>query len=229
MKQLVIVMAAMVAGSPALADADRLCQTARSAVEQLAAERGWQADVRCRGTAGKPVVAGAVLQAAELPQGTTLRSGPTTWGVRVQVPGAPAYVQRVPLNVVWNAPAWVSRRDLAPGLPLREDDVELQSRRWPDGVAVTAARDDAPLSGRLRQGIRAGELVTAAQLLPADARVRGDQVTVVLAEGAMEIRMPAQLLAPARVGERARVQVAGRPAALEGLLADAQTVKVGSP
>lgn len=223
MKRLAIALMTMLVGSAAPAQADRLCQTARSAVAQFAAERGWQAEVRCRGTAGPAVAAGAVLQAIDPPPGGMLRSGPATWAVRVQRPGAAAYVQRVPLSIAWTAPAWVSRRDLAPGAPLREDDVDLQARRWPDGVPV----DDAPLAGRLRRAVRAGDIVTGAHLLPPDALVRGDQVTAVLAEGAMEIRMPAQLLAPARVGERARVQVAGRPAALEGLLADAQTVKVG--
>lgn len=228
MKQLACALAALALVGEASADADRLCQAARAAVEQLASARGWQADVRCRGAAGKPVATGAVLQAVEPPRDLVLRSGPATWAVRVQVPGGAAYVQRVPLAVAWTAPAWVSRRDLAPGALLRDDDVELQPRRWPDGMAVTAARDEAPLSGRLRQAVRAGELVTATLLLPADARVRGDHVTAVLAEGAMEIRMPAQLLASARVGERARVQVQGRPTALEGRLADAQTVKVDS-
>jgi flagella basal body P-ring formation protein FlgA len=225
MKQLASVLVMLAFLSDASADADRLCQAARSAVEQLAAARGWHAEVRCRGVIGRPFVVGSVVQAAEPPQGATLRSGPTTWVVHIQPPGTAAYVQRVPLAIAWTGPAWVSRRDLAPGEPLRDDDVELQSRRWPDGLAVS----DAPPAGRLRHAVRAGDIVTAAQLLPADARVRGDRVAAVLAEGAMEIRMPAQLLTAARVGERTRVQVNGRPVALDGLLADAQTVKVDSP
>lgn len=211
----------------ACADADRLCQAAHAAAERFAADRGWQADVRCR--APGTVVEGAVLQAVDPLPGATLRSGPITWGVRVQLPNASAYVQRVPLTIAWTAPAWVSQRNLLPGSQLQPDDVELQSRRWPDGVAIAAAREDARPSGRLRQAVPAGELVTSAQLLPAGALVRGDHVTAVLAEGAMEVRMPAQLLSPARVGERVRAQVAGRPVALEGLLADAQTLKVNGP
>jgi flagella basal body P-ring formation protein FlgA len=148
--------------------------------------------------------------------------------MRVQAPNAAAYVQHVPLTIAWSAPAWVSLRDLPPGQPLQADDLELQTRRWPAGLAVSPARDDARPTGRLRQAVRRGEFVTTAQLLPANALVRGDRITAVLAEGAMEIRMPAQMLSAARVGERARVQVQGRPVALEGLLADAQTVKVDS-
>lgn len=227
MKPLWFVLAACVATDGAAADVDRLCQAALSAAEHFAAERGWQAEVRCRGVGA--VADGATLQAIDPPPGAPLRSGPSTWNLRVQAPGAAAYLQRVPLTIAWSAPAWVSQRDLPPGTPLRDDDVELLRRRWPDGVVVVAAREDARPSGRLRQAVRSGELVTAAQLLPADTLVRGDSVTAVLADGAMEIRMPARLLAPARVGERARAQVQGRAAALEGRLADAQTLKVDSP
>jgi len=200
---------------------------AQAAVERYAAERGWHADVRCRAAAR--VTEAAALQAVDPPAGTALRSGPVTWDVRVQVPNTAAYVQRVPLTVSWTAPAWVSLRNLTLGSQLQAADVELQTRRWPDGLRVNAARSDAPPSGRLRQAVRAGDLVTGDQLLPMDALVRGDRVAAVLAEGAMEIRMPAQLLAAARVGERARAQVAGRPVALEGVLVDAQTLKVDGP
>lgn len=227
MKPLLFALAMLTCLQEASADADRLCQVARSAVEQFAATQGWQADVRCRASAGKAIPTGAMLQAIEPSQGASLRSGSVTWAVRVQSAHA-AYVQRVPLTVSWSAPAWISRRDLPPGAPLQADDLELQTRRWPAGVAVTAAREEAPPVGRLRQAVRTGDLVTATQLLPANALVRGDRITAVLAEGAMEIRMPAQLLASARVGERARVQVQDRPVALEGLLADAQTLKVDS-
>lgn len=212
----------------ASANVDRLCQTARAAAEQFAAAKGWQADVRCRISGGVPVAAEAELQAINPSESATLRSGPTTWAVRVQAPNATAYVQRVPLTVAWSTPAWVSRRDLSPGGLLQADDVELQNRRWPDGLPVTPARDDVRPTGRMRLAVRAGEVVAAAQLLPSDALVRGDRVTAVLSEGAMEVRMPAQLLTSARVGERARVQVQGRSIALEGRLADAQTVKVDS-
>jgi flagella basal body P-ring formation protein FlgA len=207
--------------------ADRLCETARAAAEQFAAARGWQADVRCRAPGGV-VAADAALQAIDPPQDVPSRSGPGTWAVRVQAPNAAAYVQRVPVTVSWHTPAWVSRHDLAAGAVLQADDVEMQSRRWPDGLVVMPARHDAPPVGRLRQAVRAGEAVVASQMLPPDARVRGDHVTAVLSEGAMEVRMPAQLLAAVRVGERVRVQVQGRPVALEGRLADAQTVKVDS-
>lgn len=228
MKPALFALAALAWPLGAFADADRLCAAAQEAVARLAAAKGWQAEVRCRAAAGAPLAAGTVLHALDLPSGVALRSGPTTWAVRVQTPHAAAYVQRVPLTVAWQAPAWVARRELAAGALLQAEDFELQTLRWPDGLPVNAASAESPPGGRLRRAVRAGELLSAAQLLPAGALVRGDHVTAVLSEGAMEIRMPAQLLASARVGERARVQVQGRPVALEGRLADAQTLKVDS-
>lgn len=228
MKLLLSALAALAVPHGASASGDRLCLAARSAVEQLAVAKGWQADVRCRASVGAPVAADAVLQAINPPEGAVLRSGPTTWAVRVQASAGVPYVQRVPLTVAWSAPAWVSRHELSPGALLQADDVEAQMRRWPEGMPVNPAREETRPVGRLRQAVRAGELVTAPLLLPMGTLVRGDRVTAVLADGAMEIRMPAQLLASARVGERARVQVQGRSVPLDGRLADAQTVRVDS-
>lgn len=223
-----LVIAALTTAAGAPTSDDALCQAARAGAAQWAASNGWQADVRCRGAGSRVLAAGTSLQAVGLAAGTPVRSGPTNWPVRVQAPHAPAYVQQVPLTISWSAPAWVSRRDLSPGTPLQADDLDLQLQRWPDGMAVTPARGDTPPSGRVRQAIRAGDLVAATQLLPPGTLLRGDRVAAVLADGAMEIRMPAQLLAPARVGDRARAQVQGRTSALEGRLIDAQTLKVDS-
>ncbi|HEY8880041.1 MAG TPA: flagella basal body P-ring formation protein FlgA [Roseateles sp.] len=227
MKAFVFAVALLAPSLEASAD-DALCQTARAAVERLAASRKWQADVRCRMVMDTAPADDAVLQAIAPPEGILLRSGPATWAVRVQAARA-SYIQRVPLTITWRAPAWVSRRDLVQGALLQPDDIELRALSWPDGMAVVPAREEAPPTGRLRQAVRAGDMLSAGQLWPADALVRGDHVTAVLAEGAMEIRLPAQLLASARVGERVRAQVQGRTATLEGRLADAQTLKVDSP
>lgn len=228
MKQLLFMAALLPMSAQPSSGTDRLCEVARAAVARFAESQGWQSDARCRTSVGVSIPADAVLQPVDPPLGSPIRSGPTTWAVRVQASNRARYVQRVPLSVAWSAPAWVTRRGLSPGALLQADDVELLTRRWPDGVAVDPGREETPLSGRLRQTIRAGELLTSADLLAVGALMRGDRVTVVLTEGAMEIRMPAQLLAAARVGDSARAQVRGRPIALEGRLIDAQTLKVDS-
>lgn len=149
-----------------------------------------------------------------------------TWPVRVQTGTARSYVQQVPLTVRWLVPAWVGRRDLAAGADLKPEDMGVAVVRWPDGMAIAAAREETPPQGRLRAAVRAGSLITTAMLTPNDVAVRGDRVTAVLAQGGMELRMPGQLMSGARVGEKAKVQLAGRAAAVEGVLADLRTVMV---
>ncbi|WP_457447652.1 flagella basal body P-ring formation protein FlgA [Roseateles sp. P5_E4] len=209
----------------ACAQANPLCDAAEAGLERLAQSRGVTVEVRCR-AAGPSLPAGASLLAMEGAKGQFLRSGPMTWPVRVQLGGGRAYVQQVPVTVAWTAPAWVSTHDLGPGAALQPGDLELQSRRWPEGLAVQSADAQPQPSGRLRMALRAGEILSAASLLPSGALVRGDHVTAVLAQGAMEIRMPAQLLAPTRVGEIARAQASGRATPLEGRMVDAQTLVV---
>ncbi|PTT78662.1 hypothetical protein DBR42_22970, partial [Pelomonas sp. HMWF004] len=83
MKPLLLALFALAALDDASADADRLCQAARAAVERLAASKGWAADVRCRAPGGRAVPASATLQVMDPPPGALLRSGPATWAVRV--------------------------------------------------------------------------------------------------------------------------------------------------
>ncbi len=228
MKPLLFALLALPAMAHASSGGDLLCEAALSAVSRFAESRGWQAEAHCRKSAGASLPADSALLPIDPPAGAPLRSGPSAWAVRVQASSRASYVQRVPIYVAWTAPAWVSRDELLAGATLQAGDVELRMWRWPDGVIVNAAHVEAPLSGRLRQSIHGGELMTSAHLVPAELLMRGDRVTAVLTEGGMEIRMPVQLLMAARVGQRVRAQVLGRAVALDGLLADAQTLRVDS-
>jgi flagellar basal body P-ring formation protein FlgA len=210
------------------ASAERLCEAALADVQRFAQSQGWSAETRCRAPVGRPLPAGALLQAEPWPLVSTLRSGTLAWPVRVQIGNSMPYVQRVPLTVGWVAPAWVSTRELAAGAVLQPGDLELQSLRWPDGMLLRRADPATVPDGRTRRSLRRGEIVTDEALLLTHALVRGDRVTAVLAGGAVEVRLPAELIADARIGERARVQAAGRRVPLEGRLIDAQTFKVDS-
>lgn len=212
----------------ASASSDPLCDAARSELERYAQANSLRVEVRCRPSSGVSPASHAEVQAATWPSHQVPRSGALTWPVRVLAGSARHQVRHVPLTVSWTAPAWVGTHDLQRGALLQQGDVELQTRRWPDGLTVQPAESEQPPTGRLRQALRAGEILSAAAVLSADSLQRGDRVTAVVAEGAMEIRMPAQLLAPARVGERTRVQASGRLAALEGRLIDSQTLRVDS-
>ncbi len=212
----------------AWARAHPLCEVAEAGVQRLAQARGLVAEVRCRASAHQALPAEASVLEVEVPLTQVMRSGGFTWPVRVDVGNGRSYVQQVPLTVAWTAPAWTATRNLQAGAELQPGDLELQQRRWPEGMAVQAVNAQARPQGRLHGALRAGDILTAAALLPLDALVRGDRVTAVLAQGSIEIRLPAQLLAPTRVGEFARVQVSGRTAPLEGRMVDAQTLMVVS-
>lgn len=166
-----------------------------------------------------------------LPQqdGWLPRTGPLTWPVRIVTASGGSHVQHVPLMAVWTAPGWAATRPLQPGAWLQANDVELRALRWPEGRVVAPVDAAHPPTGRLKRALRAGEMLSPVDLLPSDAMQRGDPVTAVLAEGGVEVRLPAQLLAPARVGERVRVQASGRAVALEGRLLAGQILQVGSP
>lgn len=225
MKQL-IVLAPLGLGLVAGAHARPFCDAARAGVERFARTQGLTVEVRCRDDIAKRPPVEATLIALEVPASQAPRGGPTTWPVRVKLPAARGYVRQVPLTVTWTAPAWVAVRDLDAGAELRQGDLEVALRRWPEGWPVQAADRRAQPGGRLRTGLRAGDMLAAAALLAADGLVRGDRVTAVLTQGAMEIRLPARLLAPARVGQVARAQASGRTAPLEGQMVDAQTLVV---
>jgi len=206
-----------------------LCEVAEAGVQRLAHARGLVAEVRCRASAHQTLPAEASVLEVEVPRAQVMRSGALTWPVRVDVGNGRSYVQQVPLTVVWTAPAWTVTRNLQAGAELQPGDLELQQRRWPEGMAVQAASAQAQPLGRLHAALRAGDILTAAALLPSDALMRGDRVTAVLAQGSVEIRLPAQLLAPTRVGDFARAQVSGRTTPLEGRMVDAQTLMVVGP
>ena len=225
---LLLASLAVLAAAAASPSSEGLCETALADVRRFAQAQRWAVEARCRHPVGRPLPPGASLQAETWPHASTLRSGAVTWPVRVRASDSVPYLQQVPLNVTWVAPAWISTRQLTAGAVLQPGDLELQSVRWPDGMLLQPADATAIPSGRMRRALRSGEILTDAALLPAHALVRGDRVTAVLAEGAVEVLLPAELLADAKVGERARVQALGRRVPLEGRLTSAQTFKVDS-
>lgn len=227
MKHCALLSVACVAALATRASADPLCDAARVELERYAQAQGLGVEVRCRTAGGPRVQVGAILQALSWPAEQLPRSGALTWPVRVSVGAARPYVRQVPLTATWSAPAWVAARALQQGAQLQSGDLLLQIRRWPEGWSVQPCDAEHPPSGRLRQALRAGDLLQPMALAPEGTLQRGDHVTAVLAEGAIEIRLPAQLMGPARVGELVRAQASGRTTALEGRLMGGQILKVG--
>ncbi len=207
-----------------------LCAEVRAAIEGFAARHGaTRAEVSCRSMTLRPISRLAKVEAAANPADGLPRSGNQVWPVRVQPERGPSYVLALPVAVTWVAPGWVLARDQKAGDWLQAADLQMQEISWPAGAPVEMARADEPARGRLRRAMPAGALVRSVDLIAADTLQRGDRVTVVLASGGIELTMPAQVLAPARVGQRVSVQADGRNAPLEGQLVDLTTVRVNNP
>jgi flagella basal body P-ring formation protein FlgA len=215
--RLLIVAGAAVLCMP-MAVASGLCEHAREAVLRQAAERGWQATAQCRGTGSPPGLSDAEFVGVDTDRTPELRAGATAWPLKVRTQTGQARVQWVPLQLSLRSKAWVLVRDVQGGQALGAGDVELRWHNWAAGESPGVASFAATPSGRALRPLRAGQVIQPNLLASGDTAQRGDQVVLVIEEGPMELRLPARLLAPAKVGQEVRVQPLGRNEVLVGRL-----------
>lgn len=153
----------------------------------------------------------------------------TTVGVRCsgQVHGQSQWTIYVPVTVEVEAPILVLRRALARRSPVVPADVELQTRRLP-GMESGFISDLGNLRGRrLRRALPAGTALTADVLVPDVLVHRGQQVTLLAANGPFEIRAQGHALSEGGANERIRVQNVTSLKIVEGVVENASTVRVG--
>ena len=160
---------------------------------------------------------------ASLPSGATFRArmtvavscaGPTTWSVYV------------PVNIETQTSVLVLKHAAARGTRLTADDVEVQTR------TVTGAGDDylteaAELAGRtLKRPLGAGAAVTADAMV-ADALIkRGQQVTLLAAVGAMEVRARGVAMNDAPAAGRVKAQNLSSGRIVEGFVESADVIRI---
>ena len=226
---LVIVASAVLAGAACSAQAavptsepsgSQACALALAEVARTAALRGWQADARCVSRAPAHEVQSVEPLAAD----ADLRSGLLAMNLRSSRPAQVA--SRMTVRVTWIAPAWVATRNLSQGVELQAQDLAVSLRRWADGQAIDAADAGRPLEGRVLRALRAGDPLLPTAWSPAGSVLRGDRVQAVMSGAGLEVRLAAWVVAPARVGERVRVQPSGGADVLVGVLQNDQTVRV---
>ncbi len=198
----------------------RACELALAEVARAAMLRGWQAEARCVGRAPTHAVHGV----DPLPTEADLRSGLLALNLRGSAPGQP--VGRVTVRVTFTAPGWVASRALSRGAELEAADLAIAQRRWPDGQRIDLADAVKAPVGRMLRNVREGEPVLADAWAPAGSVMRGDRVQAVMSSAGVEVQLAALVVAPARAGERVRVQPAGRAEVLVGVLQDDHTVRV---
>jgi flagella basal body P-ring formation protein FlgA len=132
----------------------------------------------------------------------------------------------VPVAVEVEAPVLVLRRGLARRARVESTDVELQTRRLP-GTLTNFLSDAVQLQGhRLKRALPAGTPLTVDVLAPDVLIRRGQKVTLVAANGVIEIRAEGLALSEGGAADRVRVQNANSLKVVEGVVENASTVRV---
>jgi flagellar basal body P-ring formation protein FlgA len=120
----------------------------------------------------------------------------------------------------------VLRRPLARRARIVVGDVELQTRRVP-GLGSNFISDLTILEGRrLRRALPAGAALTPDALATEVLIKRGQQVTLLAANGGIQIRAQGHALTEGSANERIRVQNVNSLKIVEGVIENAGTVRV---
>lgn len=161
----------------------------------------------------------------------TFAQNPAAFGARVTVgvrcTAANPWTLYVPVAVEVEIPVLVLRRSLARRARVAMTDVEPQVRRLP-GSAASFIEDIASLQGhRLKRSLPVGTALTVDMLTPDVLVRRGQQVTLIAALGAVEIRAQGQALSEGGVADRIRVQNVSSLKVVEGVIESDSVVRVG--
>ncbi|HEY0681616.1 MAG TPA: flagellar basal body P-ring formation chaperone FlgA [Steroidobacter sp.] len=159
-------------------------------------------------------------------QGTAMNTGRMTIGVRC--PAATTWTIYVPVTVEVEVSVLVLRRPLSRRSPVEIADVEPQVRRLP-GSASMFVSDVASLQGhRLKRSLPVGTALTVDMLQPNVLVRRGQRVTLIAANGPVQIRAQGEALTEGAATERVRVQNVSSLKVVEGVVESAGVVRVGS-
>lgn len=159
-------------------------------------------------------------------QGTAPNSGRMTVGVRC--PSANPWTIYVPVTVEVEVSVLVLRRPLARRARVEMADVEPQVRRMP-GVASSFVNDTASLQGhRLKRSLPVGTALTVEMLQPDVLVRRGQQVTLIAANGPVQIRAQGEALTEGAAFDRVRVKNVSSLKVVEGVVESDGVVRVGS-
>jgi flagella basal body P-ring formation protein FlgA len=158
-------------------------------------------------------------------QSATTRGERVTVGVRCA--SANSWTLYVPVAVEVEMPVLVLRRALARRARVAIIDVEPERRRMP-GSAAVFIQDAASLQGhRLKRSLPAGTALTVDMLVPDVVVRRGQQVTLIAANGPVEIRAQGHALTEGGVDDRVRVQNVTSLRVVEGVVESESVVRVG--
>ena len=217
------------ARAEAVAGEAQLPALAQRWVNQTLAAQAVRMDppLRLQGTVGaldsRLRLAACARVEAYVPPGTRLW-GQARVGLRC-LDGAVRWNVFLPVTVQATGPAWVLRRDVAPGTALQPADLMQSEVDWAAEASPVLAGADAWQGQVAARVLTSGQtlrqnMVRAAQVFQAGAPVR-----VLVEGGSFQISAQAQALSPGVVGQQARVRMDnGR--VLSGTVLDGRTVRL---
>lgn len=156
------------------------------------------------------------------------RPGAAQLSVRVVCDGSPSWRVWVPVRLAVRVPMVVVRRDLARGALLTQGDLDIVDR-IPDGRGRWASDPAALVGRRLRQGLAAGSPVQTSMTTADRLVVRGQQVTLETAAGAIRVTARGIAKSDGGLGARVRVQSISSSRVVEGVVRSSEVVEVLLP
>ena len=160
---------------------------------------------------------------AYVPPGARLW-GQSRLGLRC-LEGATLWNVTLPVTVTALGPAWVLRRDVAPGASLQADDLQRVEVDWAADPSPALAADDAWQGQVATRALQAGQTLRQNLVRPAQVFQAGSPVRVLVEGGSFQISAQAQALSAGAVGQPVRVRLDnGR--VVSGMVLDARTVRL---
>jgi flagellar basal body P-ring formation protein FlgA len=132
----------------------------------------------------------------------------------------------VPVAIEVEVPVLVLRRALARRARVGLSDVEPQVRRLPGSAASFISDMNALQGHRLKRALPVGTALTVEMLTPDLLVRRGQQVTLIAANGPVEIRARGQALTDGGADDRVRVQNVTSLKVVEGVVESESVVRV---
>lgn len=172
------------------------------------------------------------LSVCEQPLEGFLRAG-TTIGpktiVGVRCDGARPWKVYVPVEVVVRRQVWVAREALPRGHLIAREDLVADVRDVSRMSSGYLSDPESLVGRRLRSSVLAGRVLTPNLLEANNIISRGQSVTLMVANGDLQIRMAGKALMDGALNERIRVENVNSGRVVEGIVRSVELVEVIVP
>jgi len=113
----------------------------------------------------------------------------------------------VPFAVAASRMVYAAGRDMEEGSVVFADDFVLKTEEVTSDAGERITAGELQSGIRLKKALATGQVLTRRDLSPRDTVFRGEQVTLVVAEGAVMVEVPALVQHDARIGQQVKVRM----------------------